>query len=157
MMFWISSQGQRRDAALALAAALLAVLLLALGYARAWRLARDSGGQDSRFVELVTPEQPARGFHAVELLGGAMARWASGDATLALPRPPDGAASILSLRLLNSRPAGQPTPLLSLSVDGRSIGALEVPRSQNGMRVYRLLIPAGARLDWATYLNLRTD
>jgi hypothetical protein len=148
---------RRRDATLGLAAALLAVLLLALGYSRAWPLALDIGGQDRRFVDLVTPEQPMRGFHAVEPFGGAMARWTSGDATLALPRPPDGAASILALRLLNSRPAGQPAPLLRLNVDGQPIGTFEVPHSESGMRVYHLLAPAGARLDWAMDLNLRTE
>ncbi len=156
--FRISKRALRRyDVALALIAALLAILLLALGYARAWPLALDIGGQDRRFVDLVTPEQPMRGFHAVEPFGGDLARWTSGDATLALPRPPDGTASILALRLLNSRPAGQPMPRLEISADGQPIGAFEVPQSDSGMRLYRVLLPAGARLGWATQIDLRSD
>jgi hypothetical protein len=139
---------------LALAAAILAAMLLALGYGRAWPLALDVGERDNRFVDLATNDNPAHGFHAVERFGGDAARWTSGEATIALPRPPDGAASILSLRLLNSRPPDQPAALLALSADGQPLGAFEVVRPVAGMRVYRVLAPPGARLDWATRFEL---
>src|SRR5262245_66215852 len=105
--------GWRVDAALTFAMSLLAAMLLALAYGRAWPLTLDIGGRDSRFVDLATNDDPAHGFHAVEHFGGDAARWTSGDATIALPRPPDGAASILGLRLLNSRPPDQPAPPLA--------------------------------------------
>src|SRR5437764_14914962 len=101
-------------------------MLLALGYSRAWPLAIDIGGHDSRFVDLATKDDPFHGFHAAEPFGGTTARWTTGDATIALPRPPDGAASILTLRMLNSRPQDQPIPLLRLSADGRPLGAFDV-------------------------------
>jgi hypothetical protein len=146
---------RRTEATLALAAAILAALLLTLGYSRAWPLTLTIGERDDRFVDLATNDDQAHGFHAVERFGGDAARWTSGEATVALPRPPDATASILSLRLLNSRPPGQPTPLLTLSADGRPLGAFEVSRPLAGMRVYRVLIPAGARLDWAVRFGLR--
>jgi hypothetical protein len=149
--------GWRVDVTLALAAGLLATLLLALGYSRAWPLTLDIGGPDSRFVDLATNDDPAHGFHAVERFGGDTARWTSGDSRLALPRPPSSAASILSLRLLNSRPAGQPDPRLMLSAGGQPLGAFEVTRPVAGMRVYRVLAPADTRLDWAERFELRSD
>jgi hypothetical protein len=112
---------------------------------------------DSRFVDRATNDDPAHGFHAVERFGDDAARWTSGDATLALPRPPAGAASILSLRLLDSRPPGQPAPLLALSADGQLLGAFAVTRPVAGMRVYRVLVPPGTRLDWAARIDLRAD
>jgi Glycosyltransferase family 87 len=146
--------GWRAEAMRAFAAAVLAVVLLAFGYGRAWPLALDIGEHDERFVNLATNDDPAHGFHAVERFGGDTARWTSGEATIALPRPPDGAGAILSLRLLNSRPSGQLAPLLALDADGRPIGAFEVTHPIAGMRVYRMLIPPGARLDWATHFGL---
>src|SRR5262245_6014973 len=149
--------GWRVDAALTFAMSLLAAMLLALAYGRAWPLTLDIGGPDSRFVDLATNDDPAHGFHAVERFGEDTARWTSGDATLALPRPPGGGASILSLRLLNSRPPDQPVPLRKVSADGQPIGAFELTRSVAGMRVYRVLAPARARLDWAERFGLRAD
>jgi hypothetical protein len=140
-----------------LIAALSAMILFALGLGRAWPLALDIGARDSRFVDLVTSDDPAHGFHAVENFAGTPARWTAGDATLALPRPPERAASLLSLRLLNSRPPGQPAPLLALSADGQAIGAFEVTRPSAGMRTYHMLVPPGTRLDWAVRLRLHTD
>jgi hypothetical protein len=149
--------GWRGEIALTLAAAVLATLFLALGYGRAWPLALDIGGQDSRFIDLATNDDPAHGFHAVERFGDAAARWTSGAATLALPRPPGGTAAILSLRLLNSRPTDQPVPALTLSADGQQLGLFEVTRPVAGMRVYRVLVPAGTRLDWAERFELRNQ
>src|SRR5262245_46565304 len=140
--------GWRVDVALTFATSLLAAVLLVLGYGHAWPLTLDIGGPDSRFVDLATNDDTAHGFHAVERFGEDTARWTSGDATLALPRPPGG-ASILSLRLLNSRPPDQPVPLLKLSVDGQPIGTFEVTRPVAGTRAARLRAPARARLDWA--------
>src|SRR5690349_17629516 len=79
----------------ALTAGLLAALLLALAYARAWPLSVDIGARDNRFIV---------GFNATEDFGGRLVRWTSGDATIALPRPPDGRPALLSITLLNSRP-----------------------------------------------------
>jgi hypothetical protein len=149
--------GRRVDIVLALAAALFATLFLAVGYGHAWPLTLDIGGSDSRFVDLTTNDDPDHGFHAVEHFGGDAARWTSGDAALALPHAPSGAASILSLRLLNSRPPDQPAPLLTLSADGQPLGTFEVTRQIAGMRLYRVLVPAGTRLDWAARLDLRTE
>jgi hypothetical protein len=137
-------------------AVLLAVLLLSFGYARAWPLALDIGGRDARFVDRVSTTDPAHGFHAVEQFGGAAARWSGGDATIALPRPPDDNAAIVSLRLLNSRPADTPVPLLTLSADGHDLGTFEVARTETGPRVYRVLAPPAAWLSWDARFALRT-
>src|SRR5689334_12870616 len=83
---WSVVSGWRADALLALAAGLLAVLLLALAYTRAWPLAVDIGTRDDRFVA---------GFNATEDFGGRLVRWTNGDATIALPRPPDGRPALL--------------------------------------------------------------
>ena len=104
--------GWRGDALLALAAGLLAVLLLALAYARAWPLAVDIGTRDARLIA---------GFNASEDFGGRLVRWTGGDATIALPRPPDGRPALLSVTLLNSRPDGSPDPHVTLSANGRPL------------------------------------
>src|SRR6266513_3072740 len=72
---------RRGDLTLAIAAGLLALLLLWLGFIRAWPLTLDVGVQDDRFVT---------GFNETEDFAGRLVRWTDGDATIALPRPPDG-------------------------------------------------------------------
>lgn len=148
---------RRADLGLALLAAVVTLLACSFAFARAWPLALDVGGNDARFIERVTTQQPNRGFHAVEPFGGDMSRWTSGDATLRLPQPPANAAQLLSLRLLNSRPADQPVPRVQLSANGVALGSFEVPISSSGMRQYQVLLPPDARLSWATDLNLRSE
>jgi hypothetical protein len=138
------------DAALALTAGLLAVLLLALGYARAWPLAVDVGTRDARFVA---------GFNASEDFGGRLLRWTSGDATIALPRPPDRRPALLSITLLNSRPEGSPEPHVTLSADGRPLAVFDVSRTrgESGIQTYHVLLPGGVTFDWATRIRLQSD
>lgn len=140
----------RADALLALAAGLLAVLLLALGYARAWPLAIDIGTRDNRFIT---------GFNASEDFGGRLVRWTSGDATIALPRPPDGRPALLSVTLLNSRPQGRPDPHVTLSADGRPLAVFDVRRTRgnSSIQTYRVLLPGSVKLDWATRIRLQSD
>src|SRR5690348_14121511 len=116
-----------------IAATLTAIVLLAIGNSRAWPLTIDIGGQDRRFVDLATLGEPGRGFHAIEDFGGQAMRWTTGDATIAIPRPPGGTA-LLTLRLLNSRPAGQPDPHVALNADSHALGTFEVVRTPGGGR-----------------------
>jgi alpha-1,2-mannosyltransferase len=136
---------------------LFAVGLLALAYTRAWPLTIDVGGRDARFVEAARPDDLTYGFHATENFNGMSVRWTTGDATIALPRPPDGTPARLSLRVLNSRPDGQPEPRIALSVDGRSLGDYNVPPPINGIRTYHVLLPGNAQLDWATRLHIQSE
>jgi hypothetical protein len=142
--------GRRGDALPALAAAVLALLLLALAYTRAWPLAVDIGTRDNRFIS---------GFNASEDFGGRLVRWTSGDATIALPRPPDGRPALLSITLLNSRPEGSPDPRVTLSADGRPLVVFDVPRTRgtSSIQTYRVPLPGGFRFDWATRIQLHSD
>jgi hypothetical protein len=143
-------RGLRGDILLALVAGLFAVVLLTLGSSRAWPLSLDVGGQDARFVTA---------FNEPEDFGGRLVRWTAGDATIALPRVPDGATAILSLRLLNSRPNGNPDPHVVLSADGRPLGVFDVSRTLggSGVQIYRVLIPGSIGFDWATRIRLQSD
>jgi hypothetical protein len=125
---------------------LAALVLLVLGGSRAWPLVLDVGGRDARFVG---------GFHETEHFGSMDVRWTTEDAELALPRPPGDGPAILTLRLLNSRPADQPDPQVALSADGRDLGQLTVIRKLDAARHYRVLIPGGAGLGWATRFRLQ--
>jgi hypothetical protein len=140
----------RGDALPALAVGLLAALLLALAYARAWPLAVDIGTRDNRFIA---------GFNATEDFGGRLVRWTRGDATIALPRPPDGRPALLSITLLNSRPEGNPAPHVVLSADGRPLAVLDVSRTPgaSGIQTYHVPLPGGIRFDWATRIRLQSD
>ena len=139
------------------AAALLAIVLLVAGYSRAWPLTIDIGPHDSRFVEPAPPGNLSHGFHAIEYFGDTSVRWTTGAATVALLRPPDGMPALLALRLLNSRPLGQPEPHVELRADGRNIGAFTVEPAIGGARIYRVLVPGNTRFDWALRVQLRSD
>ena len=138
----------RNEVIRALAAALIAAVLLAVGFNRAWPLNLDIGTNDDRFVS---------GFLEIEQFGDTRVRWTDGDAAIAIPGPPLGASSLLALRLLNSRPPEYPDPHLELSADGRAIGGFEAIRRINGARIYRVLVPAGGRFDWATRIGIHSD
>ena len=137
----------RIEAALALAAALLAAALLAIGFGFAWPLRVDlgAGARDGRF---------ATGLYEPEQFGADMARWTGDSATLALPQIPGGSAATLELRLLHGRPAGQPDARVALSAAGQPLGEFDVTRSPLGARVYRVVVPARQRLDWATRVEI---
>ena len=132
----------------ALVASVLAVTLLALAFQWCWPAALDLGGLDRRFIN---------GFNAIEDFNGLSVRWTTGDATIALPRPSDNAPSLLTLRTLNSRPPGQPGPLLHLSADDRLIGDFVVAQDLAGARVNRVLLPGTTSLDWRTVIRLQSD
>lgn len=133
---------------LGLLAALGALALLGLAAARVWPLSLDVGGRDARFVS---------GFLETEHFGSMDVRWSTGDAQIALPRPPGDGPALLTLRLLNSRPAGQPDPLITLSADGRVLGQFSVIRRLDAARHYSLLIPPGAGLGWAKPFRLQME
>lgn len=148
----------RIEVVFALVAMMLTMLLFALSYGRAWPLSIDiGGGHDLRFINRITPQQTSQGFHAVEPFGANQARWTSGDASVYLPRPADNSSSVLSLRLLNSRPGDLPAPILRLSLDGKAVASFEVPKTENGMRNYSILAPVGNQLSWASELKLETE
>ncbi len=129
-------------------AALVALALVALGTGLVWPLRLEVGARDARFVS---------GFHAVETFGAMAGRWTAPESALALPRPPGDGSAILTLRLLNSRPEGQPDPRITVSAGGRELGSLAVPRTLEGARRYRLLVPGGAGLGWAARFQLRSE
>lgn len=134
------------DVALASVAALICMLVLALAYTRAWPLTLDIGGRDARFVS---------GFHEPETSNGIVYRWTTSAASIALPRPPTGAA-LLTVRILNSYPAEQPDPQLTLSADNQPLAVFAATRQTSGMRLYRVLVPTNERLDWALRLGLHS-
>lgn len=135
----------RSDLASLLAAMLAGIVLLSLSIQSIWPLEIDIGSADRRF---------SADFNAIEDFAGTTVRWSNGDSLLSLPRPPsDG---IVVLRLLNSRPEGQPDPTLELVADGHSLGSFPVQYELSGARVYRVLAPQSASLDWATRIRLRS-
>ncbi|NOK61982.1 MAG: DUF2029 domain-containing protein [Chloroflexi bacterium AL-W] len=140
----------------AVAAVFIAMWFLVISYTRVWPLELDIGVRDARFVNQVNTDNAPPGFHAVEDFAGTTIRWTSGDATIALPRSTDGRAVLVTLRLLNSRPDGQPDPQVRITVDGVNHGEFSVPRTAGG-RTYEMLLPSGIRFDWATRIQLQSD
>jgi hypothetical protein len=143
--FVISLYGELR---FMIAVAVLAMLLIALGFNRAWPMTVDIGAHDRRFVA---------GFNEPEQFGDALVRWTAADATIALPRPPLGANMLLELRLLAARPANQPDAHVVLSLDGRPLGEFDVVRIIGGSQIYRVLVPPAEHFDWAARLALRSS
>jgi hypothetical protein len=150
------SVGWRGELVCMLAVAVLAVLLVAIGFNWAWPLTIDIGAQDRRFVA---------GFNDPEQFGDpssssgqvALVRWTTAEATIALPRPPFGANMLLELRLLAARPADQPDAHVALSLDGRPLGEFDVVRIVGGSQIYRVLGPPAERFDWAARLALQSN
>ncbi len=138
--------GYPAELLLAAVSALIAAVLVAIGFGLAWPLKLDVGAGDARFVS---------GFNAVETIRGIQYRWTTANATIAMPQLPDGQAGMLTLRVLNGRPTGQPDLHMQLSANGEAIGALTLPPSYE--RVYRMMIPPSRRLDWATRIVLQSD
>src|SRR6266542_4843903 len=138
--------GYPAELLLAAVSALIAAVLVAIGFGLAWPLKLDVGAGDARFVS---------GFNAVETIRGIQYRWTTANATIAMPQLPDGQAGMLTLRVLNGRPTGQPVLHMQLSANGEAIGALTLPPSHE--RVYRMMIPPSRRLDWATRIVLQSD
>lgn len=99
----------------------------------------------------------AIGFHDTEtdIINLTQFRWSDGDSTIALPQPPALTPSVLALRLPNGRPADVPLPNVTLAVDGRELASFVVPDYHP--RIYRLLLPPTARLDWAQRVGIVSD
>jgi hypothetical protein len=83
------------------------------------------------------------GFHGVELMGASYARWSSAVASLHLPRVAPLAAGRLLLRVAAPRPASVARPMLTLRLDGRSLG--EVGPLEPGFTVFEVPLEP-----WAT-------
>jgi hypothetical protein len=136
----------RSDLGPLLTAVVTGIVLLSLSIQSIWPLEIDIGVNDRRF---------SANFNAIEDFAGTSVRWSNGDSLLSLPRPPgDG---LLVLRLLNSRPEGEVNPELELIADGTRLGSFPVQYELSGARVYRVLAPQNASLDWATRINLRSE
>jgi hypothetical protein len=129
-------------------AIVLAVLVIAIGFNRAWPLTIDIGEHDQRFVS---------GFNEPEQFGSALVRWTTADAAIALPRPPLDVNMLIELRLLSARPEGQPDAHVVLSIAGRPLGEFDVLRTVGGSQVYRVLAPPDERPDWAARLELHSS
>jgi len=142
------SVGWRGELVWMLAVAMLAVLLVAIGFNWAWPLTIDIGAQDRRFVA---------GFNEPEQFGSALVRWTTAEAMIALPRPPLGTNMLLELRLLAARPADQPDAHVALSLDGRTLGQFDVARTVGGSQIYRALGPPAEHFDWAARLALQSS
>jgi hypothetical protein len=97
------------------------------------------------------------GFHDVELMGSAYARWTNRVATLHLPQLAPLAGARLLLRLAGPRPASHEPPTVSVALDGHLLSA--VGPMTPGFEVYEVSLP-----DWAldsmaaraTVLSLRS-
>jgi hypothetical protein len=81
------------------------------------------------------------GFHDVELMGSAYARWTHRVATLHLPQLALASARLL-LRLAGPRPGGHEPPTVSVALDGRPLAV--VGPMTPGFEVYEVALP-----DWA--------
>lgn len=137
-----------RNAGYTAIAALCALLIISIASAQAWPLVVDIGGRDARF---------AFGFHDSETDAASVTRfrWSDGDSTIALQQPPALTPAIMSLRLPNGRPADVPLPNVALTIDGRELTSFVTPDYRP--RIYRVLIPPTARLDWALRVGIVSD
>jgi hypothetical protein len=138
-----------REEALAVGlAALMTVVLLTLAYHRVWPLSIPVGENDSRF---------AVDFNAPESIGGRVVRWTNGASRVLVPRPPDGTPAVLSMRAVNGRPDGQPTPQATLRIDGKTLPPFPITRAVNGVREYRILVESSTRLSWDLPVEFDSD
>ncbi|MFQ3682960.1 glycosyltransferase 87 family protein [Roseiflexus sp.] len=137
-----------RDVAYALIAALCGLLLTSIAFAQAWPLSVDIGGRDARF---------AIGFHdpEIDVYNAARFRWSDGESTIALPQLPVLTPSIMMLRLPNGRPADAPPPHVTLMNDSHKLTSFTFPDYRP--RIYRLLLPPMAHLDWALRITVVSD
>ncbi len=137
-----------RDVAYALIAALCGLLITGIAFAQAWPLSVDIGGRDARF---------AIGFHdpEIDVYNAARFRWSDGDSTIALPQPPVLTPSIMTLRLPNGRPADAPPPHVTLANDSHELTSFTFPDYRP--RIYRLLLPPMAHLDWTLRITVVSD
>src|SRR5579859_1371825 len=143
------SRGRRmREGARTLVMALLAMVLAWLAFLHSWPETLTIGSNDARFIS---------GFYEVEKFADMQARWTTAHATLALPRPPDGSAALLTLRLHDGRQATSPDPNVQLLADGQPAGTFQVLRHISGTRLYTVLLPPDLRLDWALRLDILSD
>jgi hypothetical protein len=82
------------------------------------------------------------GFHDVELMGSAYARWTHRVATLHLPQLAPLSGARLLLRLAAPRPRGHEPPAVSIALDGRSLAATG-PMTP-GFEVHQVSLPGWA-------------
>ncbi len=138
----------RGDVLAIVIAALVSVLLLTVAYNQILPLSINIGENDSRF---------AVNFNAPESISGREIRWTNGASRVLVPRPPDGMPVVFSIRAVNGRPDGQPTPQVTLHVDGNTLPPFPITRAVNGMRDYRILVESGTTLSWNLPVELDSD
>lgn len=138
----------QRDARAIIIAAMASVVLLTIAYNRVWPLSINIGENDGRF---------AVNFNAPESISGRAMRWTTGASEVLVPRPPDGTPAMLSMRAVNARPDGQPTPNLTLHVDGKALPPFPITRAVSGVRDYHVLVESGARLRWSLPVEFDSD
>lgn len=95
--------------------------------------------------------------HEVELFAGTPVRWTTGASMLQLPPPAAHTPLLLSLTLLNSRPAEYADPTLALTVQGQPYAQFPIIRKLNGKRHYALLLPPQDPAGWQVRLGLNSD
>lgn len=127
----------------ALGGIMLGIVLLCFAAClpQAWFV--DVGAHDTRF---------ALDFHEPEPLAGVQVRWTSAHSTLALPGRVAWSAHVLTMRMINARPATAPAAVVQLALDDRTLGAFDVPTGT--ARRYHMLLPADLRADWALRVAL---
>lgn len=137
-----------RDAAYAIVAALCTLLIIGVASAQAWPLVVDIGGRDARF---------AIGFHEPEtdITNLTRFRRSDGDSMIALPQPPALIPSIVTLRLPNGRPTDTSPPRVTLTSNNGELTSFAFPDFRP--RIYRLLLPPTADLDWALRIGIVSD
>lgn len=137
-----------RDAVYAAIAALYTFLIISIASTHVWPLVIDIGGRDARF---------AIGFHDPEtdIINLTPFRWSDGDSTIALPQPPALTPAIVTLRLPNGRPTDTSLPRITLAINGDELTSFAFPDYRP--RIYRMLLPPMARLDWALRISVVSD
>ncbi|NTW98040.1 MAG: DUF2029 domain-containing protein, partial [Oscillochloris sp.] len=127
------------------AAIIVALVVIGVGYAQAWPLPITIGVNDTAFIENVG--RPEYG-------DGRVFRWTSDSSQLSLPQPPLNTASVLTLRIQDSRKLRPEQPDLTIRAD--AVDLVRVPLPRNVPRLYSLLIPPVGQPGKALVVELQT-
>ncbi|NTV64196.1 MAG: DUF2029 domain-containing protein [Oscillochloris sp.] len=125
------------------AAIIVTLVVIGVGYARAWPISITVGTNDASFVE---------NMRATEHSTGKSFRWTGDHSRLRLPQTPFGTASILTLHMQDSRVVRPDSPQFRIRADGANVVGLTL--ANNVARTYYVLIPAQSRTDSRLLVDL---
>ncbi len=126
------------------AAILLAVVAISIGYALAWPISIKIGENDSQFIE---------NFYDPEIGEGQIFRWTAESSQLHLPQPPLNTPVVLMLHIQDSRQVRPEQPQLRVQVGDRELARFPLSRS---LRTYYLLVPPMIRPDKSLTIQLQS-